>query len=564
MSPYRLIFWFAVLAAIVAAPSVTAEEKTFDLTAQRFFYNVSPGGAIIVNQGDVVTLRITAVESDSMGSGVTHGFRMSTYMSSGISIEPGTTKEVTFTAHTAGNFEYSCTVFCGGGHGGMDGTMVVVAAPEALSVTSISPTGGSIAGGTNVTITGTGFENGADVTFDGSAASNENVVNLSTITATTPSHVAGTVDVVVTNSDEESATLSSAYTFALAPAITGISPDSGPAAGGTAVTIDGSGFQSGASVRFASKAATGVSVSSSTITATTPSGSGTVDLTVTNPDQQSAILGEAFTYVPGPSIASISPNQGTVFGGTLVTIGGSGFKDGAVITFDALPASGVIVASDSAITSQTPPHSAGLVNVKVSNPDGQSATRNSGFRYVEGPAINTVFPQSGPAAGGTAVTISGGGFQSGATVAFDGLPSTNVVFVDAMTVTCLTPAHAAGVVDVTVTNPDQQTSTLENGFTFASFSIATIDPGSGPVTGGTEFVLAGAGFQEGAVVRFGSSTATEVVVQSSTTITGVTPLHPAGAVDVTVMNPDETEVVLEDGFTYSGVLRRRGTRRPQS
>jgi Tol biopolymer transport system component len=67
-----------------------------------------------------------------------------------------------------------------------------------------------------------------------------------------------------------------------ATAVTGISPDHGPSAGGTAVTITGRGFVAGARVRFGSTAATNVVVHSSrSITATSPAGTGTVDVVVT-------------------------------------------------------------------------------------------------------------------------------------------------------------------------------------------------------------------------------------------------------------------------------------------
>src|SRR6202023_2676126 len=77
----------------------------------------------------------------------------------------------------------------------MVGTMIVNAVT--LSVSDVSPTAGTIAGGTQITITGVGFDSGTTVTVGGFAATNVNVVNSTTIKATTPAHAAGTVDVVV-------------------------------------------------------------------------------------------------------------------------------------------------------------------------------------------------------------------------------------------------------------------------------------------------------------------------------------------------------------------------------
>ena len=86
-----------------------------------------------------------------------------------------------------------------------------------FAVSGISPSSGTASGGTAVKITGTGFLPGATVTFGGIAGTNVAVPDSGTITVTTPSHAAGTVNVVVTNSIAQSATLTNAYTYAAAP-----------------------------------------------------------------------------------------------------------------------------------------------------------------------------------------------------------------------------------------------------------------------------------------------------------------------------------------------------------
>ena len=84
-----------------------------------------------------------------------------------------------------------------------------------------------------------------------------------------------------------------------APSVTGVSPSSGPLAGGTPVTITGTGFAPGAKVTFSGVAATDVVVASTTnITAKTPaSPEGKAGVTVTNVDGQSVTLADAFTFV---------------------------------------------------------------------------------------------------------------------------------------------------------------------------------------------------------------------------------------------------------------------------
>ena len=83
----------------------------------------------------------------------------------------------------------------------------------APTVTGISPASGTANGGTGVMITGTGFVSGATVKFGGTTATNVTVTSSTTITATTPAHTAGAVDVVVTNTDSQSGTLNGGYTY---------------------------------------------------------------------------------------------------------------------------------------------------------------------------------------------------------------------------------------------------------------------------------------------------------------------------------------------------------------
>jgi IPT/TIG domain-containing protein/WD40 repeat protein len=81
----------------------------------------------------------------------------------------------------------------------------------------------------------------------------------------------------------------------------------------------------------------------------------------------------------------------------------------------------------------------------------------------EGPTITRISPEEGPIEGGTQVTISGSNFVDGATVTFGDVDATGVAVASLV---ATTPAHAAGAVDVTVTNPDGQSVTFANGFTY--------------------------------------------------------------------------------------------------
>jgi hypothetical protein len=84
---------------------------------------------------------------------------------------------------------------------------------------------------------------------------------------------------------------------------------------------------------------------------------------------------------------------------------------------------------------------------------------------TNGPIVNAISPATGSTFGGTAVTILGGGFDSGVTVTIGGAAATNVAVGGTTSITATTPQHAAGAVDVVVTQNGGST-TLTGAFTY--------------------------------------------------------------------------------------------------
>jgi hypothetical protein len=420
----------------------------------------------------------------------------------------------------------------------------------APTVASVSPSTGTTSGGTAVTITGTNFAAGATVTIGGAAATNVLVVNGTTITATTPTGSAGAAVVTVT-ANGQNGSLTNGFTYVAPPAVMSVSPNTGTTAGGTAVTITGTNFAPGAMVTIGGTAATNVVVASATqITATTPAssaGAATVTVTVNG---QSGSLTNGFTYVVPPTVSSVSPNTGSTAGGTAVTITGTNFARGATVTFGGTAATNVVVVSATQITATTPAGSAGAVTVTVTNSGVPSGSLTNGFTYVVTPTVSSISPNNGPTAGGTAVTISGSNFATGATVTIGGAAATNVVVVSGTQITAKTPAHAAGAVTVTVT-VNGQAGSLANGFTYTGPpTVTSVSPNNGPVAGGTAVTITGTNFAAGATVTFGGNAATNVVVVSGTQITATTPAGSVGAVTVTVTVNGQAGS-LASGFTYN-------------
>ena len=163
----------------------------------------------------------------------------------------------------------------------------------------------------------------------------------------------------MTNPDGGAATRASAFTYLAPPTITGSSPVTGPTAGGTDVVITGTGFQTGAVVRFGATAGTVQQLTTTAITARTPAGSaGLVAISVTNPDGGAATRASAFTYLAPPTITGSSPVSGPTAGGTDVVITGTGFQTGAVVRFGATTGT-VQQLTTTAITARTPAGTAG-------------------------------------------------------------------------------------------------------------------------------------------------------------------------------------------------------------
>jgi hypothetical protein len=170
---------------------------------------------------------------------------------------------------------------------------------------------------------------------------------------------------------------------------------------------------------------------------------------------------------PAPTVTGIVPASGSVNGGTAVTITGTNFRSPATVAFAALgggkAATSVTVVNPTTIMATTPAHTTGLKDVVVMNPDQQTGTSKNAFTYVAPVTVTSVSPNAGTTAGGTPVTISGSLFTAPATVTFGGTSATGVSVPNSTTITALTPAHAAGLVNVVV-QTNAQTATLSNGY----------------------------------------------------------------------------------------------------
>jgi hypothetical protein len=242
------------------------------------------------------------------------------------------------------------------------------------------------------------------------------------------------------------------------PTVTSVSPNAGLAEGKTTVSITGTNFTGATAVKFGGTPAASFKVNSATsVTAVSPAGSGTVDVTVTTPEGASATSSaDHFSYVPKgppPTVTKLSPASGPVAGGTPVTITGTNFSGVTAVKFGANATTSFTVNSATSITAIAPAEAAGKVDVTVTTPNGTSAL-SAKDHYSFTPTVTKVSPNAGAKAGGSKVTITGTGFALGSAATSFLFGSTKAASVNCTTTTECTvtsPAHTAGKVDVKAT-----------------------------------------------------------------------------------------------------------------
>jgi len=343
--------------------------------------------------------------------------------------------------------------------------------------------------------------------------------------------------------------------------VTGISPATGPSSGGTAVTITGTNFLTGANVSFGPSTASGIKiVNSTTITAVVPPHvAGTVPVTVTNKAGDAGTLPSAYVYTStppstAPRLNVIHPNHGSPSGGDAVIITGSNFVAGMTVTIGGNPAT--VTSSNTVSIHATTPAGNGVADVVVTNPKtGLSATLTGVFTFADSPqppSVASVTPNSSSINGGTTITIKGADFYSGAVVSVGGTLCTTIIVVDSNTITAVTPAHALGATDLVVKNMDGQTSTLPGGFSYSAASppsISSVSPNTGSIAGGSSVTITGSNFVFGAKVFVGNTQATVQTTTGGYIYATVPAASQPGAANVVVVNPDN-QSSLSATYTY--------------
>ncbi len=305
-------------------------------------------------------------------------------------------------------------------------------------------------------------------------------------------------------------------------------------------------------------------------------------------DSSGGYLTYAVPSGTAPTTTSITPSIGPRYGGSTVTITGSGFSTapgGTTVKFgdDQAIAPYVSCPSTTECVAQTPlaagyaypgPGVAGVDTVMVATASGSSGPSGPIYYYLAGsvtPVITSISPTSGPVSGGTSITITGYNLDdSNLTSTASTAETTKEGGVDLASFTCssttsctaVTPAvSTAGPGGVVVATAFGGTSNQVS-FTYTSTSspqsptVTSISPASGPDSGGTSVSISGTNFVSDATVLFcGSPSACNpgsTTYNSSTSLSVVTPAEPAGAVSVEVDESVGNTTLISNsvGFTY--------------
>ncbi|KAL3885610.1 hypothetical protein ACJMK2_025660 [Sinanodonta woodiana] len=437
------------------------------------------------------------------------------------------------------------------------------------SITDIIPNTGSTAGGTSVTIQGSGFGNNVDavlVTIGGYACEINNVI-YSEIVCETQSGSEGNQSLVVQvsiNSQHLTAVCQTTtnicqYTYVSdrTPMLSSVSPTT--VTGPTTLTITGSRFGTNpvnVVVTIGGERCNVITVDETNLTCSftsAPVGVNSVIVKVIDMGKASGSLQVQSIAV----ISSISPSQGSIHGGTVLTISGNGFVvsdtvvrlDGTMCTIKSVTLTQIICV--------TAAHAAVTVTVKVTS-KGQSYPSQS-FVYTTdaSPTIASINPVEGVS--GDSLTITGSNFaDSGVMVSIDGTACT-VTLSNPTSIICTLGVHGSGRYPVVVLVAEKGSSNTNVEFSY-KLSITAISPSIGSIAGGQTVTISGQGFDQNATSVTICGNVCNVIgtaLQSATTFICFTP--PA---DITVgtqscnvvASASNLVVTLSNGYTYDASL----------
>lgn len=410
----------------------------------------------------------------------------------------------------------------------------------------VSPSSGSVVGGTIVTVFGTNFLANSKCRFGSTVVSARNLSS-SSVQCTSPAATGGTpgaVSVEISNNNVDYTSDAVTFTYYAAPVVSAVIPSAIPFHSGTLVTVIGYNFpnnQQQVTCRFRTDYVIGTYVNASIVTCeiTPILAAGLpvyVALSFNGADYTSESSQAVLVQAPPVVISAVFPSSIASEGGTSVTVVGSGFlaNGQARCVFDATRQV-IPTFVNATVVRCTSPSLPGanrrFITLQVLNLLDLSLTEVHPVLVLHPAQIARVRPNMGPVAGGTVVNIYGLNFvsSSAATVSFGALGPVAAHVITSTWVRCLSPASGSpGSVAVEFAN--NAVNFTKSGVVFAYQpwpNITRMVPAFGSAYGGTPVTIWGNGFAQTDLLacRFGSVSAPAVFL-NATCLTCVTPRQP--------------------------------------
>jgi hypothetical protein len=241
-----------------------------------------------------------------------------------------------------------------------------------------------------------------------------------------------------------------------------ISPNQGPTSGDTTVTITGVNLAGALSVQFGTAHAIITANTPTSVTVSSPAGTGVADVTVTTNGGTSNSL--PFYYISPPIVTSITPVVGPTAGGNTLNIYGYNLATATSVSVGSNSATPTVI-NDGNINIVIPAGTnAGTVSLIVTTGGGSSAALD--YIYVDAPTVSSLSPSSGSTNGGTNVTISGSSLASTQSVTVGGTSASFGVLNDT-TISIIVPPGTAGSADVVITTAGGSV-TATGGYTYTA------------------------------------------------------------------------------------------------
>ena len=413
---------------------------------------------------------------------------------------------------------------------------------SAPTVTSVSPTSGSTAGGTSVTITGTNFDSAYAVKFGTVAASSYTVNSSTSITATSPAESAATVDITVSTTFGTSAT-SAADQFQFKAGYSSQILSNTPqdyyrvneASGTTAADTSGNS-NSGTYAGTVTLGAAGLLANDSDTAVTLDGSTGWLHRNTT------------IAAAPNVYTQELWLKTTTASGGVLMSYEDCANPTGCT-NYDRLiwmdNTGHVVMGTCPGIfcTAKTVTSTAALNDGKAHLIDATLSSAGMCLyvdSVLQGGACNTASTSGGPTGSNFTIHVGAGSINKSGTIwpdrptsaFFQGTVDEVAVYTTALSAAAISANYKAA---------------------YGTPTVTSVSPNSGTTAGGTSVTITGTNLNGTTAVNFGATAATSYTVNSATQITATSPAGSTGTVDITVTTPGGTSTTgASDQFTYTG------------